>query len=381
MNKLKVVFLDFDDIRNPLLGAGQAKATLEVGSRLSKMGYQVSVISSKFPGYRDGFYRGMWYKHIGVGTSNIKLNNAFFFLALPFAVLRLNADIILECFTAPISTCFSPLFTKIPVVAIPTSFEADRFSKMYHLPFDWIQRLGLARYKYFAPYTNHLDREMKKHNPSVISKIIPEGVGDEFFKIKNRGAKHILFLGRFDIGQKGIDLFLEAYAAVKDKIGYPVVIAGHGPDKAKIQELVKGFGLEGYVTIEGSIFGKKKEKMLSQSLFVAFPSRHEGFSLFSLEALASGLPLVAFDIPALSWAPESAVLKAKKFDVSDYAQKLLVASGKKTNASMRLNAREVAKQYRWDMVCQRFSKFFGEVLQIERKKREAKAVSRVGRFI
>ena len=41
MKKLSIVFLDFDDIKNPLLGAGQAKATLEVGKRLVKKGHEL----------------------------------------------------------------------------------------------------------------------------------------------------------------------------------------------------------------------------------------------------------------------------------------------------------------------------------------------------
>ena len=73
--------------------------------------------------------------------------------------------------------------------------------------------------------------------------------------------------------------------------------------------------LQKKVIFVGGTYGEKKKKLLSESLYVAFPSRHEGFSLFALEALASGLPLVAFDIPGISWANKNVALKAKNFNI------------------------------------------------------------------
>src|SRR5260221_9438889 len=101
---MNIIFLDFDDIKNPLLGAGQAKATREVGIELIKMGHQITVISSKYPGYKDRKEDGITYRHIGLLSNRIRLNNIFYILSLPFAVRKLKGDIIVECFTAPIST-------------------------------------------------------------------------------------------------------------------------------------------------------------------------------------------------------------------------------------------------------------------------------------
>src|SRR3989344_9043319 len=149
--RLTITFLDFDDIRNPILGGGQAIATKEVGSRLARMGHQVVSLCSRYPGYKNREENGIFYKHIGLGTKWVKLNNLFYILLLPFAVRNLKSDIIIECFTAPISTLFSPLFTKIPVVALPSMFNAQEFSNKYHLPFYLIERLGCRFYKYFLP--------------------------------------------------------------------------------------------------------------------------------------------------------------------------------------------------------------------------------------
>ena len=365
--KLNIVFLDFDDIKNPLLGAGQARATLEVGRRLSEKGHKVTVLCSRYPGYTDRTEHGIFYKHIGLGTGNIRLNNLFYILLLPFSVRKIRADIIVECFTAPISTLFSPLFTKITIVALPTSFEAERFSKLYHLPFDKIEKFGLRFYKYFLPYTKYMDGQIKKVNPKIYSKIVPEGVSKEFFKIQQRQSKHILFLGRLDSGQKGIDLLLDAYSRVSTKINYPLVIAGNGPDELKILKKIHSLNLESSVRLFGPAFGEKKSKLLSEALFVAFPSRHEGFSLFSLEALASGLPIIGFDIPGLSFADEKVALKAKPFDTKQYASLLLKATNKKLISYMKKNCREFAKKYTWENVAANFELFFMEILNSKNK--------------
>lgn len=366
--KLNTVFLDFDDIKNQLLGAGQAQATLEVGSRLAKKDHKIIVICSKYPGYKDRIQNGIEYKHIGVGTRNIKINNAIFILAAPLSVRKIkNADVIIECFTAPISTLFSPLFTKIPVIVLPSMFDARRFSDKYHLPFYLVEELGIRFYKYFLPYSNVDSAKIKRLNPDSILKIVPQGVTKEYFEIKHKKPEHILFLGRFDISQKGIDLLVEAFAKVSDEIKYPLVIAGHGPDEKKIFETIKQHKLEDKVKIVGSAYGDKKIDLISKALFVVFPSRQDELSLWMLEALASGLPIVAFDLPELEWTDKSTVLKAKRFDTEEYAKLMISLTNKNNNREMRKNARKLARKYTWEKVVSDYESFIKEVLDRESK--------------
>ena len=370
MKKLHIIFLDFDDIKNPLLGAGQARATVEVGKRLAARGHMITVICSRYPGYKDRKENGIQYKHIAIGTNNIRLNNLLYILLLPFTVMRLKGDVIVECFTAPISTLFSPLFTKIPVVALSTSFEADRFSKLYHFPFNKIERIGISKYKYFIALSTFFEKKMKKANPQVISKVIPEGVDTEFFKIKRKKAKHILFLGRLDVGQKGIDLLLKAYSRIARKATYPLIIAGNGPDEKKVSELIHRYDLQDKVKMVGPAYGKKKSKLLSESLYVAFPSRNETFSCFALEALASGLPIVAFDIPGIAWSGNEVAIKAKAFSIKHYSELLLNSMNASKMSHLGKKARKFASYFTWEMVADEFENFFKTMLELERSRYE-----------
>lgn len=366
-SKLNIIYLDIDDIKNPLLNGGQARATFEIGKRLTKLGHKLTVLSTKYPGYKDRYEEGIYYKHIGINTGNIRINNAFYILTLPFILPFLKADLIVECFTAPISTMFSPWFTKIPVIALPSSFEADRFSKLYHLPFNMIEKFGLRFYKYAIPLGKDSDDKIREVNSGLVSQVIPEGVGKEYFAIKkSKKAKHILFLGRFDVGQKGIDLLLEAYAKVADKIKYPLVVAGMGPDEVKVQELVKKYNLSEKVKLIGPTYGKKKFQVLADSLFVALPSRHETFSCFGLEALASGNGLVIFDISGLGWTNNKIALKARAFKTDDYAKKLLQMSDEKTAKQYGKNGIKFAKNFTWENVTNDFINFCQKVLTMEK---------------
>lgn len=364
MKKLKIVILDLDDIKNPLLNAGQARATYEVGKRLIGRGHEVSVISSRFPGSKNRIQDGIRYSHIGLGTKNIRINNAAYILNLPFVVPTIKADIIIECFTAPISTLFTPLFTKIPVVIVPSSFEAERFSSVYHLPFNKVEKLGMQLYKYALPYTDVVNEKIKRLNTSIETRIVPEGVSEDYFKIKKQSPKHLLFLSRFDISQKGIDLLLEAFSKVAGKVSLPLVLAGDGPDKQRVRKLVKSYKLSDKIEMVGPAYGEKKNSLLSQALAVIIPSRDETFSLFALESIASKTPVLKFDIVGLKWMPDSIVLKCKAFDTTALSKLILkICNDRKLATALGTKSRFFAKKFSWEKVAKSYEEFFLDILQ------------------
>lgn len=362
---MNIAFLDLDDIRNPLMGAGQARATVEVGKRLVQMGHTVTSYCSKYPGYKDRTEFGIRYVHIGINTPYPRLNNAAYLFTAPLHTRTIQADIIVECFTSPISTMCSPMFTHVPVVALPTSFDAKRHSQLYHLPFTWIERFGASKYKYFMPYTQAYLDKMRRYNPTIDASIIPEGVSDEFFHIHQKPPKYILSLGRIEFHQKGLDLLLESYAKIKHKT-YPLIIAGKGNHEALIQKLIHTHHLEKYVRFVGPAYGDKKAQLLSEALYVCMPSRNEGFSLFSLEALAAGLPLIVFDIPGFSWTDSAAVVKAKPFDTDEYAKLLEENMRPEIIKPRRLEAKQTAKPYTWDHVAKQMDTYFTYILKKEK---------------
>ena len=146
------------------------------------------------------------------------------------------------------------------------------------------------------------------------------------------------------------------------------MIAGNGPDEDKIKEMINDLKLENRVKLIGPAYAEKKFQLLSEALFVALSSRHEGFCIFALEALASGLPLVAFDIPGIFWADCKAVVKSRPFSIDRYANNLVKTASKLNILDQkRKQAQQFARQFTWDSTADQYEDFFYQVLASENK--------------
>ena len=102
-------------------------------------------------------------------------------------------------------------------------------------------------------------------------------------------------LGRLS-QEKGFDLLLEAWSytmRARPESDWRLKIYGDGPDRAALEAQAKSLGIAASVSFEGST-NQVPESLRSGSVFVS-ASRAEGFPMTLLEALACGLPCVAFD--------------------------------------------------------------------------------------
>lgn len=371
--KLHIVILDFDDIKNPLLSGGQARATFEVAKRLVGLGNKVTVVSSRFPNSKDVENNGVMYRHIGIGSSNIKLNNAIFFLALPFAVARLKADVIIECFTAPISTCFSPLFTKIPVIGMPTMFEAKEFAKKYHIPFHLVEKIGVRFYKYFLAYSKNNKVKMESLNPKIHTKIIPNGVTEEWFSINGQDKNYALFIGRIDIVQKSLDKLLEACTLLPHNFPVKILIAGNGPydQEKKLKKMILDFNVSHIVEFVGRVDGKRREDIMKNSMFGIYPSRFEDFPLVPLEFASLEKPLICANVAGMTWVPENVAMKVDSDNPNNLSHALIkMATDKKMRIEMKKHCRPFAKQYGWNAIAKQYEEFCLEVIRMEEQKKK-----------
>jgi glycosyltransferase involved in cell wall biosynthesis len=96
--------------------------------------------------------------------------------------------------------------------------------------------------------------------------------------------------------QKGFDLLVEAFRTVTDR--YPdwsLHIYGAGDGHDRLADQIQRAGLAGTVTLKG--FSRSLPRDLAGAAIFAMSSRYEGFSLALVEAMAVGLPPVAFACP------------------------------------------------------------------------------------
>lgn len=363
--RMNIAILDMDNLKNPHWAGGQARVTVEIGKRLVER-HSITVYCSKYPSYEDYTENGIKYIHIGLGSKYARLNNIAYILILPFVVRKIKADIILENFTAPFATCFSPLFTKIPVVFLTSFFNPKALEKKYKIPFHIITKFGLKFYKYGIPLTKEQESEVKKNNNKINTMVISNGVDENYFDYPTAEKNYILYFGRIDINSKGIGLLLEAFSLVCNRVSEDLYIMGSGTqsEEAKMKKLIKIYGLEKHVKLLGRISGPEKERYVAESKFIVCSSRYESLGLSALESMALGKAVVCFDIPGFKWADNSICFKVEDISVEALAEKILeVSKNHEVRRNVAKKAREFARNYDWDKSAQLYESFFEQVLK------------------
>lgn len=111
----------------------------------------------------------------------------------------------------------------------------------------------------------------------------------------NQGLK-IIYVGRYDINQKGIDIIIEGCSLIKEfmKKNHIVInLYGSGDsERKKIELLIKNMHLNSIININNPIFDENKiNKILEHDIFIQ-SSRSEGQPLGIMEAMVLGMPII-----------------------------------------------------------------------------------------
>lgn len=110
-------------------------------------------------------------------------------------------------------------------------------------------------------------------------------------------AGRIVQVGRF-YPQKSHATAIRAFAELSALLpNITLDLIGDGPLRAEIISQVERYRLSGRVNFLGNV--SNVASLLSQSDIFWMPSQYEGFSIACAEAIASGLPIVATDVPGL----------------------------------------------------------------------------------
>lgn len=188
------------------------------------------------------------------------------------------------------------------------------------------------------------------------------------FKIEGKSelsAKRVLSIGRYAY-DKGNDLLLQAWAIIEKQ--YPdwtLEVYGNG-NKEPYQKQMVELGVDQQrCHLFGPVADVKKE-YFSCSVFV-LPSRFEGFGLVIIEAMACGVPVVAFDCEN---GPRSIITDGENgflispFDISLFAEKvMLLMKDHELRFRMGANAQKTASQYEIDRIGQQWKRLFEELKQ------------------
>jgi len=352
---MRIIHTDTDDIENPLRG-GQPVRTFQVNSRLAA-DQQIKVFTASYKDSKKQVVRSyIDYETLGITIPGWGLSSHLSFLgSLPAAIKRTPHDLVVEEFTPPFGFCDLQRYTQKPVVSMVQWFFFDDWQKRYKLPFESIMRKRALKQpdRHIIVQTNKMGDYFKDLLPTATIVKVPCGINLDAFDASETLGNYALFLGRLDVGHKGLDDLLQAWALlVKQGVNIPLWIVGAGKDEASLKVLSRTLGLDALVIFKGRLEGEAKRVALKNSRFLVMPSRQETFGLTALEAMAVKKPVIAYDIDHLNelLRPDWSRL-VQKGNVDALAS-AVAAFWKNPDMCMTLgvNAFLEAKKYLWDEI-------------------------------
>jgi glycosyltransferase involved in cell wall biosynthesis len=216
--------------------------------------------------------------------------------------------------------------------------------------------------------SNGLRNLARAFDPRIEIPIIPNGVDSSRYMVESRewSPPRLLSAGRI-VYQKGLDLGLRALAGLRD-VSWEWRIAGDGPKMNDLKSMARDLGMAERVTFLGWQSPRDLAQWYHRSNLFLFPSRHEGMPNAVLEAMASGLPVVATRIAGseeLVLDGETGLL-ADPEDVDSLRNGLrrLLVEDETRERMGRASRKRVEEEYSWENVARRYSQIL-ETLVVE----------------
>lgn len=229
---------------------------------------------------------------------------------------------------------------------------------------DWPAYSGKAEFRFFGceglicTNPEYFERNSNRYR----SALIPNGVDIARFKpgpsererLGLPGGSIVLMVSAL-IASKNVDEAVRAVAQLPDAT---LVVAGDGPLRDEIRRMAQQLIPNRYVQI-----GVRPEDMpalyRSADAFLHL-SRDESFGNVFVEALASGVPVVAYDLPRTRWIVGEDAVLAKSQSTEAIAAALAQAlSGTRSTVDSQV-AR--AAQFDWSVVAAQYREFLQQVV-------------------
>jgi glycosyltransferase involved in cell wall biosynthesis len=298
----------------PPIGGGAASATANLASTLHAQGHQVVVLTSAFQKLRGiSTADGIELVRVPVGrkeTHRATLVQMARFVVTASGIVRrvarlYSVDRVIAFFSIPsgIVAWWLNRQTKIPYVVslrggdVPGTEPGLRLFYWFLAPLR--RRVLKGSTSVTAPAIGL--KELSEKSDRVPVLVIPNGIDTSVYRPeKRRDMTEIVLLsvGRLH-PQKSPIRVLEILRAIRLNGGLPAraLIIGDGPEKARLEQYTREHQLNSEVKFTGWLDRSEVALAYRSATFLVQLSSYEGMSNVVLEALASGLPVVASRIP------------------------------------------------------------------------------------
>jgi glycosyltransferase involved in cell wall biosynthesis len=173
----------------------------------------------------------------------------------------------------------------------------------------------------------------------------------------------LLSAGRI-VHQKGLDLAMRALGGLKE-LTWEWHIAGDGPQMQVLQSMAKELGIGERVFFHGWQSPPQLMKQYQQANLFLFPSRHEGMPNALLEAMASGLPVVASCIAGneelVMDGKTGCLVPSEDADALQRALKKLLLDSALREQMGRASRQRVEENYSWESTAQQYALLLEQV--------------------
>jgi glycosyltransferase involved in cell wall biosynthesis len=277
---------------------------------LEELGHKVYIVAPNYPGYkdRDGIIRLTSLKVLR--QPEIRL--AVYLPAKSILkVSKVNFDII-HAFSGGTVSTLGLIVARLKKVPFVFTYYT-RWNQYTHYFFkgkvirpkmvEGASRIFCNRCDFLIAPMPKIKDELMAYGVKKPIFVIPSGVDLKKFRKIKKGflrkiagidkGKILLYVGRLG-KEKSVDFLLKAFQKVHDKDPFvKMVLVGDGPEKTKIEELSSRLNIKKNVYFTGLVNHDDINKVYADADLFVFASQTETQGMVILEALASGLPVVA----------------------------------------------------------------------------------------
>ncbi len=232
---------------------------------------------------------------------------------------------------------------RIPtIVTLHHPITRDRALEMEHAP-NRRKRRGIGRWYNFVKMQGRVASQMPRvvvvsensikdiHSdmgvPLDRMRLVPVGVDPELFTPLPHIARlpgRMITTASADVALKGLPYLLEAMAKLRTERDVTLTIIGK-PREGHSSGLIDKLGLRPHIQFVSGVPDERIVELYAEAELAVVPSLYEGFSLPAIEAMSTGICLVATDggaLPEVTGRDGDTVLQCKAGDVESLAAAL-----------------------------------------------------------
>ena len=289
---------------------GHAIHSMELSSLQAKAGHSVSVITCKRK--KQAEYERMCnfevfrLRRVTMPWDLFGLDNPVL-PSLASVIAQLRPDIVdaqSHLFWTTFTAVKAANKIRIPVITTVHGIIAERGFMVDATEWAYIYTFGISalRKSSVVVCLSKFDMQQVRNLgiPLERIKVVPLGVNtDIFYPSSEVSEPFVLWAGRF-VREKGLDDLISAAALIKKvRPDLKFILVGDGPEKPMIVSQIHNLNLTDTVHTVGSKLQDSVADQLRNCICLVLPSRREGLPRILLEAMSSGKPIIASDLPSI----------------------------------------------------------------------------------